>query len=187
MWGWEEEERKRTTTLGVAVTMAGGNRGAKGSEGITGGGECRRARQRALEQKIHPSSRDLLHPLAHRLTYNLPAKHGFNLALSRYRTAWTAFATFAASASSKGSPLVLCIFRHVAFLPYLQANTLWRSSCKSHVSVSGYLHPLVAYEWQTAWKVERGKMGEQKIGKHGKFEKWWEGRTRCYLARRLDV
>ena len=38
-----------------------------------------------------------MHPLAHRLTYNLPAKHGFNLALSRYRTAWTAFATFAAS------------------------------------------------------------------------------------------
>lgn len=41
----------------------------------------------ALEQKIRPSSRDLLHPLAHRLTYNLPAKHGFNLALSRYRAA----------------------------------------------------------------------------------------------------
>lgn len=71
------------------------------SEGVRGNnrgrGGCRRARQRALEQKIHPSSRDLLHPLAHRLTYNLPAKHGFNLALSRYRTAWIAFATFAAS------------------------------------------------------------------------------------------
>jgi len=50
---------------------------------------CQRARQRALEQKIHPSSRDLLHPLAHRLTYNLPAKHGFNLTLSRYRSART--------------------------------------------------------------------------------------------------
>lgn len=59
----------------------------RGRKYNTGEGEvCKRA-SGALEQKIRPSSRDLLHPLAHRLTYNLPAKHGFNLALSRYRTA----------------------------------------------------------------------------------------------------
>jgi len=63
---------------------AGGREVEEGEEGCR---RRRRARQRALEQKIHPSSRDLLHPLAHRLTYNLPAKHGFNLALSRYRSA----------------------------------------------------------------------------------------------------
>jgi len=77
---------------GGRADRAGEARGAGGAQGEEGCRRCRRrrrrrARQRALEQKIHPSSRDLLHPLAHRLTYNLPAKHGFNLALSRYRSA----------------------------------------------------------------------------------------------------
>lgn len=68
---------------------------AKGAKGVLEGQTAR-----ALEQKIHPSSRDLLHPLAHRLTYNLPAKHGFNLALSRYRSART----------SRRAPAVLAVF-----------------------------------------------------------------------------
>lgn len=71
--GWRSEDRRERRRRKYNI----GGRGCKRAIPDSG----------ALEQKIRPSSRDLLHPLAHRLTYNLPAKHGFNLALSRYRTA----------------------------------------------------------------------------------------------------
>lgn len=82
---------------------------------------CRRARQRALEQKIHPSSRDLLHPLAHRLTYNLPAKHGFNLALSRYRSARTG----RACQSMFTFFLYLCAGCQSTFFPHYLSLKTW--------------------------------------------------------------